>query len=269
MSALHAWSLPAESAPARYGPARGRVVLVAGGRQGVGVTTVAALFALVAGADEGDVLLLDAAEEGAAHRLFGLHRPARAFGGTDTLEPQPTPVLPGLSVLGLGGTDALLLARRVAQLRSRFALVVVDAGSRLRTALDVAAAGIDHLLCVTTGDAIASAGAYAVLKAVNSRTPGVPAGVLVNRAPLWAATEVDHHLRVASTRFLHRDIELIGQVPLDECLRAGVRAGMALHEVAAGSPAALALYEVARSLRPNPTTLSPAVLAPRPLQRRS
>ena len=269
MSALHAWSLPAESAPAPYGTVRGRVVMVAGGRQGVGVSTVAALFALVAGADEGEVLLVDAGDEGIAHRLFRVHRPTHAFGGTDTLETQPTPVLPDLAVLSLGAAEPRTLARRIAQLRARYPLTVVDAGSRLRTALNVAAAGIDQLLCVTTSDAIASAAAYAVLKAVNSRSPGVPAGVLVNRAPLWAATEVDHHLRTAATEFLRRDIQLVGQVPLDECLRAGVRAGMALHEVACGSPAALALYEVARSLRPNPTPLSPAVLAPRPLQRRS
>lgn len=269
MSASHAWTVPAQSAPAPYGTERGRVVLVAGGRQGVGVSTVAALFALMAGSEEQEVLLLETGDEGVAHRLFGAPRPPRTFGGIDALEPQPTAVLPDLAVLSLPTDDARLLGRRMKLLRTRYPLVVVDGGSRLRTALEVAGAGIDQLLCVTTSDQFASAGAYAVLKALESRVPGLPTGILVNRAPLWAPADADPAFRQAAVRFLRRDLDLVGQVPLDECLRAGVRAGMALHEAAAGSPAALALAEIARDFRPRTIRTSPAVLAPRPLQRRS
>ncbi len=268
MSAMHAWSLPAESAPAPLA-GRGRLVLVAGGRQGVGVSTVAALFALVAGAEGEHVLLVDPADDGVAHRLFGAPRPGRSFGGLDALEPQPAPVLPDLAVLSLAGAEAGSLARRLATLRTRYPLVVVDGGSRLRTVLSAAAAGVDRLLCVTASDAISSAGAYAVLKALDSRVPGLAASVVVNRAPLWAAAEPDHPLRSAAALFLRRDIGPVGQVPLDECLRAGVRAGMALHEAAAGSPAALGLFEIARTVRPQPNPPSPPVFAPRTLQRRS
>jgi MinD-like ATPase involved in chromosome partitioning or flagellar assembly len=222
VSALDVWSVP-DGVPAPTA-GRGRVVLVCGGRQGVGVSTIAELLALV---EEGSVLLAE----------------------TD----------------GRPGS----LARRVQQLRGHYALTVVDGGSRLATALEVAEAGIDQLLCVTAPDEVSGAGAYAMIKAVGGRVAGLPVGVVVNRAPFWAATEVDQYLRQAAGHFLRREIELVRQVPLDECLRAGMRAGMPLHEAAAGSPAALALHEVAQGLHWKQDRLSPSVFSPRPLHRRS
>lgn len=222
MSALDVWSV--DDAGRTPAPGRGRVVLVCGGRQGVGVSTIAALLALV---EEGTVLLSD----------------------TD----------------GRPGS----LAKRVQQLRGHYALTVVDGGSRLATALEVAETGIDQMLCVTAPDEVSGAGAYAMIKAVGGRITGLPVGVVVNRAPHWAVTEIDQYLRQAAGQFLRREIELVRQVPLDECLRAGIRAGMPLYEAAAGSPAALALYEVAQGLHWKRDRLSPTVFAPRPLHRRS
>lgn len=269
MSTVSAWSVPADRSALAYAPTRGRVVMVGGGRQGVGVSTMAALFAMVAGGTEGEVLLVEAGGSGTAQRLFGALRPGTAASGSDTRDHLPIRVLPSLSVLSVPFGEPRAVARRIVQLRSHYAVTVVDAGSRLATATDVAAAGIDQLLCVSTPDGIASAGAYALIKALVTRLPDLPVGVLVNRAPYWAATEVDHHLRQAVSQFLRREIGPISHIPIDECLRAGVRAGMALHEIAVGSPAALALYDVAQSLQTTPSSLSQTVFSPRPLQRRS
>lgn len=266
MSSLNVWSLPAARPALSYSTAHGRVLLVTGGRQGVGVSTIAALLALVA---EGEVLVVEAGAHGVSHRLFGAPRSDSTGGGIDSHEHLPTQVLTSLAVLSLGTSEPRMIARRIAQLRNGFALTVIDAGSRLNVAREVAAGGIDHLLCVTTSDAIATAGAYAMLKAIGGQTQGLRAGVLVNRSPLWAATEVDHYLRQAASKFLRREIDLISHIPLDECLRAGIRAGMPLQEVAVGSPAALALHEVSQSIQLKQFQFSPTVIAPRPLQRRS
>ncbi|HEX7243925.1 MAG TPA: hypothetical protein VF263_26795, partial [Longimicrobiaceae bacterium] len=229
---------------------------------GGGTSTAAALLALAAAGRGTPTLLVDADEGlGTLPLLLGV-RPRGTLGmlrggatePRDLLVPlgDTLDLLPG----GAGDPGAPPLApaerralfRRVAALYGGYGLVVVDGGSRLDSVLAACSAGAGRLLAVATPERIALAGAYALLKAVHERVPGLAVEVLLNEADETGVREGFEHLRTAAGLFLDRAVELAGALPSDSSLRAGVGAGMPLQDAAAASPTALAADRVAARL---------------------
>ncbi|HET7276006.1 MAG TPA: hypothetical protein VFI91_12630 [Longimicrobiaceae bacterium] len=214
------------------------VILVASGRSGMGATTVAALLAMLAAADRRVLLLTHDGNLQIAH--------------------------PSLTILPLTGHP---------RLTGDYELVIIDSGSRMEAigaALDL---GVHRLLCLTAGDRFAAASAHALIKFAQGRLPSLKLEVIANRLSEPAASAQFDELDAASRRFLGRTLRYGGAVPDDECLRAGVAAGMAILDAASGSPATAAIHTIGtrilRQIDSRTNEGSPAVDAPRPFQRRS
>ena len=281
---------PTAPAPSRASAAGGAVVF-GSGKGGAGTSVVATLVALAAAAAGTNVLLVDADEHvGPLGHLLGTrprHALAELRAGLDA-EALVVPISETLSLLPGGpGTAASpaeapivpaerrALLRRVAALYERYELVVIDGGSRLDlvcACCDAAAAGgaAARLVAVTGVDPISLAATYALVKAVGERHEVASTGLLVNRADADAATRAFGQADEATRQFLGRALEYAGALPDDGSLDLALRAGMTLHDAAAGSPAAVAAQELAaRLLQP---TGSPAAgqrartAAPTPLR---
>ena len=255
----------------------GRVLLVGGGRGGVGTSTIASLLGIMAAADGSSVLLVDADSAlGALPFLLGVqlgHGLGSLRGGAVEPEALLVPVGETLTLLPVGAplaaedplapAERRALFRRVASLYARFDLVVVDAGSRLDSVLAAAGAGADQLLVVAAPEKIAVAAGYALIKAAHARFPALPVDVLVNRASPAAGLTSFREIGEAAELFLQRVPAFAGSVTEDESLRAGVAAGMPVQEAAVGSPAAAQCHEIAARLVRELNEGTPAVVAPR------
>jgi len=230
--------------PAVAGSGRGNVVIVAAGKGGVGVSTVAALLAAGAAGAGARTLLVDAADGGSTLALL-LGLPAapglEALRGAATLADVAAPLAAGLSFLGAAtdladGVALLAAERRALQRRAAaefgaFDLVVIDAGSRLRAVLDAGEGGAARVLAVTGAERVTCAAAYALVKTLEERAPSVRVDLVVNRGDGAAAYAA---VWGAATCFLRREIALAGVIPEDPVVAAAANAGSGLAPLMAG-----------------------------------
>ena len=248
--------------PAIRSDADDRVVVLASGKGGVGTSTLAALLAAVTSSTGANVLLVDGtADVGTLHLLLGVD----AGIGWGALRGDTTPeemlvrvddtltLFPGTSAedygaAGISAAERQTLFRRVAGLYPRYDLVVVDAGSRLDSVTAACAAGVGSVLSISTPDRVSVAATYALMKVLEGRYPGVPMRVLINRNDASAPDHVADALKAGVRRFLNRSIDQAGTVPEDQCLRAGIDAGMNVQDAAIGSHAAGVIYNVGMDL---------------------
>jgi MinD-like ATPase involved in chromosome partitioning or flagellar assembly len=228
------------------------LLVLAGGKGGVGTSTLAVLLAHAAAGEKLRVLLVDGTEgSGALHHLtgagpdpVGLVQLARGEVDADAVV---TPLAPGLDLVA-GGTadpdDEVLLGpghRASALLRasvhfSGYDVVLLDVGSRM--AGIVASAGLQPggLAVVTTSEPVALAGSYAVLKVARARLAHVAPQVVVTGRDAAGAVATHEIVRAASERFLGVDVALAGGVPDDPELAGRIREGRTLWQP--DSPAA-------------------------------
>jgi MinD-like ATPase involved in chromosome partitioning or flagellar assembly len=97
-------------------------------------------------------------------------------------------------------------------------LVIIDAGSRLES-IRVAAPDADRIVVIAGPQSSALMSAYALVKTIEIRWPGVPVDIVLNQYDPAVAQRVMPTLRLASERFLHRDICYAGSIPADDELR--------------------------------------------------
>ncbi len=229
------------------------VVVIGAGKGGVGTSTVASLLALAASQEGRKVLLVDGDEGvGSLHFHFGLQDPGPGLGllrgGEVTAEDLLRPVYDGLWLLPGGGgamESSLSLAlgerralfRRVAELYSRYDLVVVDGGSHLASVLAACFVGAERLLTLTSPDRVAMAATYALLKVGRDRFPQLPLEVLVNWGERVTAEEVFRMMALAGERFLGLRVAFAGAIPRDPALEIMYREGKPLPGLPQGSPA--------------------------------
>lgn len=233
-------------------PEENGAVVFASGKGGTGTSTAAALLACGAAENGFRVLLVDGnAAFGSLHLYLGV--PAGPGWGALKSGSQPQDLLvkvtenltllPGGSAEdaagAVSGAERQALFRRVSSLYGTYDLVVIDGGSRLDSVLAACAPGVARLIAVSTPDRVSLAGSYALMKVISERAAELPISVLVNRGE----EEAGESLRAAARRFLARNIDLVGAIPDDECLRAGINAGMDIQDAAADSPAAAAMLE--------------------------
>ncbi len=200
-----------------------RVVVFAGGKGGVGTSTVSALVAAGAARAGHETLLVDAS---------GGH-PALA-----TLLCVPADGLqsaaPRLTLATLAADETASPSARRASLRrltARYAghdLVILDAGSSADGVCAAAAAGAGRLIAVTTDDRLAITAAYALIKYTLDRYEDLPAALLVNGTTPSVASAAYGQVATAVERFLDSAIAPAGSIPFDPAIRESVAAGTSL-----------------------------------------
>lgn len=229
------------------------VWVVGGGKGGVGTSTLAALLA-VGSARGGQRTLLVESDPGGLPLLFGV--PGERAGIPDLarhgVEPRDLllPLGGSLDLLPAGRwgdsltshlPERALLLRRAGSLYETYDRVVVDGGNRAVTVISSCEAGVERVWLVSRPDRIAAAGAYALLKALHLRFPGLPVACLLNATPAHLREGgLQDPVGEAALRFLGVELEPGSPVPLDPGLPRAVERGESLAELEAG-PALTAL----------------------------
>jgi flagellar biosynthesis protein FlhG len=217
------------------GPA---AVVLASGKGGVGKSVLTVTLGSILAETGRRVLLLDGSQNlGNLHILLGCSK----FGRLDALlAGEVTPedmisavsenlwLLPsdsgGESVYSLNPLDRARLHYCLSNLYQGFDSVVVDSGPSIEDVVRLCTIRASGLVIVTMAEPTALADAYAVIKIVSSRVPGLSIGVLVNQVvderEGQAAFE---RLAHAGERFLNLQLSYIGAVPDDPALQSAAR----------------------------------------------
>ena len=237
-----------------------RAIAVAGGKGGVGKSTVAVNLGMALSMAGKDVMLLDA-DMGLANVdvLLGLS-PTRHIGhlldGSCTLEELVLEAGHGLRVIPAGSG-----ARRLAQLpNSEHAAIIrafdelarppqyllVDTAAGLSDTVSMFAAASDDVVLVVCDEPASLTDAYAVIK-VLSREFGVRrfrmvANMMQNEG---SARQLHHKLSRVCDRFLEVVIDFSGWIPYDERLRQAIRRQSAVVDLWPSSRSALAFKQLA------------------------
>ncbi|TVP45388.1 MAG: hypothetical protein EA350_09365 [Gemmatimonadales bacterium] len=251
LEGLRSWVRGSGDAPALR--SRAGVTLLAGGKGGVGTSTLAALLGARI-AHRGSRTLLVELAPGGLHLLLGIGGEVAGLSELATpgvsAESLVRPVAERLDLLpagppavdGLGTAHLSLLLRKVVELFANYDRVVVDAGSRADLVIPAGLAGAAELWVVTQQDRVAAAGAYALLKVASHRLPGLPVRLLVNRATPGEARSVAGSVADAAATFLGLEVGPELAVPVDGSLPGHTLAGHSLAE-RASSPVARTLAD--------------------------
>jgi flagellar biosynthesis protein FlhG len=254
---VHDQAFGLASAPARR---RCRAIAVAGGKGGVGKTTISVNLGMSLAMAGHDVILLDA-DMGLANIdvLLGL-TPTRHIGhlldGSCTIDDLLLPAPHGLKVVPAGSGT-----RRLAQLsNSEHAAVIrafddlavppdyllVDTAAGLSDNVAMFAAAADDVVLVVCDEPASLTDAYAVLK-VLSRDFGVRRFRMVANMVRNAGEARALHQKLARVcdRFLDVALEFMGMVPQDERLKQAIRRQSAVVDLWPASRSAQAFKQLA------------------------
>ncbi|MBI2406708.1 MAG: P-loop NTPase [Gemmatimonadetes bacterium] len=208
---------------------RSPVVVVASGKGGVGTSTITLLLGLTAARLGYSTLLIDTDElSGSLHRLAGVEAghalDAIAHGAVSPSDavlhvgPQLDLVAGGSAVQGelrpmMTVSDRRALLARCAPLAAGYDCVFLDAGASVSRVLAATSRPVQQMLLVSGCDAIAIAAAFAMVKAVEAQSRGIPVRAVFNRVDAPPAVSAFAHLATAVHRFLRRSIALAGFIP--------------------------------------------------------
>jgi flagellar biosynthesis protein FlhG len=222
-------ALPRDSGP--------QTLVISGGRPGVGATTVAVNLAAALAQDALRIVLIDAdlyrADVAARCDLAGgLGIGDVLAGGKNIHEalqrgPAGMQILAGTASAqtrsGLGERAIQRLLRQMQTLGPHADWLLVDAGNQPSEFTARLWSAADHLLLVTSPDAVAVMDTYALIKTLLSRHSLRRSLALVVNQANDEATALDVHRRINQScqRFLGLSVELAGGVPNDS---AGTRA---------------------------------------------
>lgn len=257
-------ALPHQAAGLDRGPRRRcRAITVAGGKGGVGKSTVAVNLGMTLAMAGHEVVLLDA-DMGLANVdvLLGLS-PVQHIGhlldGSCSLEDLLLPAPHGLKVIPAGSG-----ARRLAQLSNgEHAAVIrafdgllsppeyllVDTAAGVSDNVAMFAAAADDVVLVVCDEPASLTDAYAMIK-VLSREFGVRQFHMVANMVRHAgeARSLYEKLARVSDRFLNVSLDFMGMVPHDEHLRQAIRRQAAVVDVWPSSRSALAFKQLAAAV---------------------
>lgn len=240
-------------------PGRPRMVVLAGGKGGVGTTTLAVNLAAAAAGLGVRTALVDAAPSGGnAALLCGIAEAGHlgdVLGGRRRAADSLRRGGEGLSILpGMWGLENLVdfplsavdqLIEQLFDLGTQTSLVVVDAGNTAHRAAARFWQSADRVLVVSTPESASVLDAYAAIKLLGDGI-AAPIFTLVNQV---ARREMagDVHLRLAQAcrRFLGRQIEAAGEVSADPLFAAWAERGIPLVQGAADSPPAGTIWRLA------------------------
>ncbi len=244
--------------------APGKVLVIAGGKGGVGKTNLAlnlgielsrhGLHTILLDADFGhanaDILLGIAPQTD----LVGLLDPTRALEDLLIQGPEGLRVICGVSGLrharSICEADPLLYVGTLLRLKRACDVVVVDCSADVTGAAASFALACDRLILVTTPEPTAVADSYATLKLLFQRGFCAQAGVVVNMARQEAdALDAARRLQRVAQQFLGLALENLGWVPFDQHVAAAVREQQAFAARYPRCAASAGIARVARRLR--------------------
>ena len=219
-----------------------RLIVVCGGKGGVGTTTIAVNLAVALAQRGVSVVLADADFRGAdAALLCGVHQRfsmAEVLAGRrsaeDVLQTAPAGVrlLPGVWANEVTAQCSPAAGQRVIdELRGLAAVarvVVLDVGSGLSRVIHHFWQAADEVLLVTTADSLAIMDSYAAVKVHRTSDSTAPLGVVVNRATERQAADVCGRLAQAGRRFLGTAIRAAGHVAVSPEVAEAARLGRPL-----------------------------------------
>jgi flagellar biosynthesis protein FlhG len=224
-----------------------RLIVLTGGKGGVGVTTIAVNLCVALAEQGSRVVIVDAnVNRSDVATLCGLNDCEQGTNLLDAsrdihqvLRPGPAgiQILPGLRVHGLnesGRNDNGLknhsvgeisyerLQRQFATLGRHADIVILDLGSGSGELIRRFSSAADEVLLVTTPDSVAVMDAYARIKTDLAMASKESLRLVVNRTT-DAAQAIDVHRRIdsSSQKFLDAAIALAGHVPQDDAASRG------------------------------------------------
>jgi MinD-like ATPase involved in chromosome partitioning or flagellar assembly len=205
------------------------VVVVAGGKGGVGVSTTSVLLAMGAAAAGHETLLVDAAPASALADVLALPSPVREDAAPGS--PVYRRIARRMTIVDLTDAAALTAAerrmslRRVASGYDNHEFVVIDAGATSESVVAALTTGAGRLLSVGTTDRLSVVATYALVKYVRERFAGLPISVLFNRCDPAEGSAAFGRVAVGVEEFLGATVTPAGTLPNDERLRAAAEAG--------------------------------------------
>ncbi len=202
------------------------MIALAGGKGGVGTTTMALRLAAALAQRHLRIVLLDAAPGGNAATLCGIeprHSLAEVLAGQCTLAEaiQPGPgglrIVPGTwgwdgaDDVGAAGMDRLLA--QLAALGPTIEMVVVDTGNHPSRLAERCWRAAERRLAITTPETAAIMETYAVIKRLAQPSAARPIHLLVNMASDRRAAEAAYsRLATACRRLLAVEVNFVGHV---------------------------------------------------------
>ncbi|MCU0967977.1 MAG: MinD/ParA family protein [Rubrivivax sp.] len=243
-----------------------RIVAITSGKGGVGKTFVAANLAAALARQGERVLVLDA-DLGLANldvvlNLFPKLTLHDVFTGKARLEDAILPAPGGFQVL-LAGSGMVEYSRMTPELGDRLRQVIADVAPRFDRVLLDTGAGISdvvlytvslsgEVVVVATPEPTSLADAYATIKVLAATQGRRRVQLVVNQARrAGEGRAVRQQLQQVVDRYVNPSldapvrIELLGELPVDPCVRESVQRRALLLESQPGSPAAIAMVGLA------------------------
>lgn len=178
--------------------------------------------------------------------------PSAAWPANVQLAPPPGNNAPAARRLACAVADH---AQRIRALRRTAGLVLVDnSHTDPHAAAQLAAAG-DRLLLVVTPDPHVLTNAYAILKLAHANGLRARAGIIVNKArSAIEATEFAERLQRVAARFLTRELDYLSHLLVEQSIASASRARRPFVLQFPRSNAAVAIDRLAQRLRPHTQT---------------
>lgn len=240
-----------------------RLLVLSGGKGGVGVTTLAVNLAVMLSRQGARVVLVDADlyradvatlcgvdERGNVADVLAARRDIH-----EVLQPGPSgvQVLPGLWAPGqpadYSETAQQRLLRQLRTLGRHADVVVLDVGNGGNEVVRRFWKAADDVLLVTTPDSMSVMDSYATIKRTATAEDGLTIRLIVNKAADQdVARDVNRRINVSCQRFLGFQVDGLGYLPADSCVDAAVSAGTPFVISTPDGAAATALKRMAAQL---------------------
>ncbi len=251
-------SMRREAASAGDAP---RLLLMAGGKGGVGTTTLAVNLSVAMALNGARVVLVDAdLFRSDVATLCGLSDQAnvgdvltarRDIHEVIQLGPAGVQVIPGLWARGdLTEVSETRLERMIKQLRSlrqHADVVIIDAGNGAGKIAQRFWHAADEIVLTTTPDTMAVMDTYAAIKVLGTAVSST-IRILVNQADDTTADNVFQRLSQSCQRFLSRKVHSLGFVAADSTVKDAARAACPLMFHAPDAQAAKCIQKIATTL---------------------
>jgi flagellar biosynthesis protein FlhG len=257
-------ALARHQAPEAASPFAARVLAITSGKGGVGKTNVVAGLAIALARMGDRVVVLDA-DFGLANLdiLLGLspkYTLEHVLRGEKILEeilvegPLGIRVIPASSgiqeLTRLDASTELRLIQGLQRVAESTDWLLIDTAAGIHDSVIKLLMAAQEVVLITTPEPTSLVDAYAMVKVVHLRDPKKPFWLMVNNAQTQdEAEETLEQLQAAITRFLGRELNVLGMVPADRFVLQAVREQRSFVDLYPQSPAGLALDRMAGQLK--------------------